>query len=158
MFIYEIDLVSPHFSRSSPQVSDDETSTETRQEGDNAQDLSEKIMAPWTFSIKFSYDTQFTFGSLIFVVEEDGNLELLTQGPPPKHSTLVYGQAPYLSFCQLIYVRRCILKSESLCRALPSRYQDHTGHGCAASQRSLYSMNPYQRRLSADRKTSSERI
>jgi hypothetical protein len=97
MFIYEIDLVSPHFSRSSPQVSDDETSTETRQEGDNAQDLSEKIMAPWTFSIKFSYGTQFTFGSLIFVVEEDGNLELLTQGPPPKHSTLVYGQAPYLS-------------------------------------------------------------
>jgi hypothetical protein len=33
----------------------------------------------------------------MFVTEEDGNLDLLTQGPPPKHPTAVYGQALYLS-------------------------------------------------------------
>jgi hypothetical protein len=48
-------------------------------------------MAPWTFSMKFLYDTPFIFGSLMFTTGEDGNLELLTQGP-----TLVYGQPPYL--------------------------------------------------------------
>jgi hypothetical protein len=67
-----------------------------RQDGESAQDPSGKIMAPWTFSVKFPYGTQFTFGSLMFVAGEDGNLELLTQGPPPKHHASVYGQAPYL--------------------------------------------------------------
>jgi hypothetical protein len=32
----------------------------------------------------------------MFVTGEDGNLELLTQGPAPKQFTPVYGQAPYL--------------------------------------------------------------
>jgi hypothetical protein len=68
---------------------------EARQEGANAQDPSEWLMAPWTFNIKFPYDTQFISGSLMFVVGEDGNLELLTQGPGLKHPELVYGQAPY---------------------------------------------------------------
>jgi hypothetical protein len=36
-------------------------------------------MAPWTFNVKFSYDTQFIFGSLMFNAREDGDLELLTQ-------------------------------------------------------------------------------
>jgi hypothetical protein len=58
--------------------------------------LSGKIRAVWTFSIKFPYDTQFTFGSLMLATREDGNLELLTRGPPPKHFVLVYGQTPYL--------------------------------------------------------------
>jgi hypothetical protein len=53
-------------------------------------------MAPWTFNIKFSYDNQFTFGSLMFAVGEDGNLELLTRGLAPKHLVSVYGQATYL--------------------------------------------------------------
>jgi hypothetical protein len=53
-------------------------------------------MAPCTFNIKISYDTQFTFGSLMFVVRKDKNLELLTKGPAPKHLAPVYGQAPYL--------------------------------------------------------------
>jgi hypothetical protein len=52
-------------------------------------------MAPWTFNIKFPYDTQFIFGSLMFAVGDDGNLELLTQGPAPRHFTLVYGISPY---------------------------------------------------------------
>jgi hypothetical protein len=53
-------------------------------------------MAPWTSSIKFFYDTQFTCGPLMFADGEDGNLELLTRGPPPKHPTSVYGQTLYL--------------------------------------------------------------
>jgi hypothetical protein len=32
----------------------------------------------------------------MFAAGEDGNLELLTQGPSPKRSTPVYGHAPYL--------------------------------------------------------------
>jgi hypothetical protein len=54
-------------------------------------------MAPWTFSIKFPFSTQFTFGSLIFATGEDGNLKFLTRGPAPKQLAPVYGQAPYLS-------------------------------------------------------------
>jgi hypothetical protein len=42
------------------------------------------------------YDTQFIFGSLMFVAGEDGNLELLTRSLASKHHTPVYGQAPYL--------------------------------------------------------------
>jgi hypothetical protein len=53
-------------------------------------------MTPWAFSIKFLYDTQFTFGSLMFSIGKEKNLELLAQGASPKHLTLVYGQAPYL--------------------------------------------------------------
>jgi hypothetical protein len=52
-------------------------------------------MAPWTFSIKFPYDAQFIFGSLLFATGEDGNLELLTRGPTPRHHVPVYGTAPY---------------------------------------------------------------
>jgi hypothetical protein len=66
------------------------------QEGGSIQDPSKKIVAPWTFSIKFPYDTQCTFRSLMFAAGEDGNLELLTRGPAPKHLASVYGQAPYL--------------------------------------------------------------
>jgi hypothetical protein len=54
-------------------------------------------MAPWAFNIKFLYDTQFTFRSLMFVAGENGNLKLLTRRPTPKHLVPVYGQAPYLS-------------------------------------------------------------
>jgi hypothetical protein len=32
------------------------------------------LMAPWTFSIKFPYDTQFTFGSLMFTAREDEDI------------------------------------------------------------------------------------
>jgi hypothetical protein len=56
-------------------------------------------MAPCTLSIKFSYDTQFTFVSLMFNAEKDRNLELLTRGPPQKHPASVYGQALYLPTC-----------------------------------------------------------
>jgi hypothetical protein len=59
------------------QVSDDTTSTETRQEGKNAQDPSEKIMALWTFDVKFPHDTEFIFKSLTFATEEDGDLKML---------------------------------------------------------------------------------
>jgi hypothetical protein len=51
-------------------------------------------MAPWTFSIKFPYGTQFILGSLMFAAREDGDLELLTRGPTPIHPASVYGKAP----------------------------------------------------------------
>jgi hypothetical protein len=52
-------------------------------------------MASWTFNMKFPNVTQFLFGSLMFAVGEDGNLELLTWGPTPTHPRSVYGKAPY---------------------------------------------------------------
>jgi hypothetical protein len=82
-------------------------------------------MAPWTFNIKFTYATQFTFGSLMFVVGEDGNLELLTQGPAPKRAGVWTSS---ISSSPLIYIRRCLLRSESLCRVIPSHHQDHIGN------------------------------
>jgi hypothetical protein len=52
-------------------------------------------MAFWTFSIKFLFDTQFIFGSLMFATREDENLELLTRGSAPRHPAQVYGKVPY---------------------------------------------------------------
>jgi hypothetical protein len=80
VFIPEIDLASSHFSQSSSQVSNDETSTETHQKGRSAQDPSEKIMAPWMFDVKFPCGSQFTFGSLTFVAGKDENLKMLPHG------------------------------------------------------------------------------
>jgi hypothetical protein len=54
-------------------------------------------MTPWTFNVKFPYDTQFTFGSLTFAAGEDGNLKILTPRLVPERLASVYGQAPYLS-------------------------------------------------------------
>jgi hypothetical protein len=45
--------------------------------------------------MKFSYDTQFTFRSLMFTVGEDRNLELLNWDSAPRHPAPVYGKAPY---------------------------------------------------------------
>jgi hypothetical protein len=52
-------------------------------------------MSPWTFDVKFPYDTRFIFWSLTFVAEEDGNLKMLPPGLAPECLTPVYGQAPY---------------------------------------------------------------
>jgi hypothetical protein len=82
--------------RSLTQVSDDDTSTEARQEGEIAQDPPGWLIAPWIFSIKFPYDTQFIFRSLVFAVGEDENIKLLIRGPALKHTVSVYGQPPYL--------------------------------------------------------------
>jgi hypothetical protein len=71
-------------------------STKARQDGGSAQDPPGWLMAPWTFSIKLPYDTQFIFRSLMFATRDDGSLKLLTQGPAPRHHAPVYGQAPYL--------------------------------------------------------------
>jgi hypothetical protein len=78
-------------------ISGDDTSIETRQEERSTQDPSGWFMSPWTFSVKFSYDTQFIFGSLMFTVWKDENLALLTQGPVQRHPAPVYGKAPYYS-------------------------------------------------------------
>jgi hypothetical protein len=83
VFILKIDLALLRFSRFSSQISDDETSTDARQEGRSAQDPSWKIMASWTFNIKFPLGTQFTFGSLTFFAGEDGDLSMLLPGSAP---------------------------------------------------------------------------
>jgi hypothetical protein len=44
-------------------------------------------MTPWTFDMKFSLGTQFTFGSLTFAVGEDGDLKILPPWPAPEHPT-----------------------------------------------------------------------
>jgi hypothetical protein len=44
-------------------------------------------MTPWTFDMKFSLGTQFTFGSLTFAVGEDGDLKMLPPGPTQEHPT-----------------------------------------------------------------------
>jgi hypothetical protein len=68
-------------------------STEARQEGANAHDLSRKIMAPWTFNVKFPRDTQLAFGSLTFAAEEDENLKMLPPGPAPECLALASSSA-----------------------------------------------------------------
>jgi hypothetical protein len=44
-------------------------------------------MAPCTFGMKFPLGTQFTFGSLTFVVGEDRDLNMLPPGLAPEHPT-----------------------------------------------------------------------
>jgi hypothetical protein len=44
-------------------------------------------MTPWTFDMKFPLGTQITFGSLTFVVGEDGDLKMLPPEPAPEHPT-----------------------------------------------------------------------
>jgi hypothetical protein len=62
-------------------------STEARQVGVCAQDPSGKAMTPWTFDIKFSRGTEFTFGSLTFAAGEDGDLRMLPPGEAAEHIT-----------------------------------------------------------------------
>jgi hypothetical protein len=45
-------------------------------------------MTLWTFNIKFSHGTQLTFGSLTFVVREDGDIKMLPLGLAPEHLAL----------------------------------------------------------------------
>jgi hypothetical protein len=63
------------------------TSTEARQVEGSTQDPFGKTMASWTFNVKFSLGTQFSFGSLIFAVGEDGDLKMLPPGSVPEHLT-----------------------------------------------------------------------
>jgi hypothetical protein len=69
-------------------ISDDTTSTEARQVEGCAQDPSGKAMAPWTFDIKFSRGTEFTFGSLTFTAGEDRDLRMLPLGETTEHTAL----------------------------------------------------------------------
>jgi hypothetical protein len=66
----------------------DTTSTEARQEGGSAQDPSTKTMVSRTFDVKFPYDTQLTFESLIFSAGENGGLKILPPESTPGHLAL----------------------------------------------------------------------
>jgi hypothetical protein len=46
-------------------------------------------MSSWTFDVKFSLGTQFTFGSLTFAAGENGDLKMLPPRPAPECPTLV---------------------------------------------------------------------
>jgi hypothetical protein len=63
--------------------------------GGSAQDPSGKIMAPWTFDIKFPLGSQFTFGSLTIATGEDGELRMLPPGPAPEHRAPADGQVSW---------------------------------------------------------------
>jgi hypothetical protein len=54
-------------------------------------------MAPWTFDVKFSYGTQFIFGSLMFVAGKDGNFKMLPSGSAPERLAPVHGQGSCFS-------------------------------------------------------------
>jgi hypothetical protein len=77
----------PHY-----QISAGETSTEARQVGGSARDLSGKTMAP--LDVKFPRGTQFTFGSLTFVAGEDGDMKMLPLEAALQRLVLVHGPDP----------------------------------------------------------------
>jgi hypothetical protein len=52
-------------------------------------------MAPWMFDVKFPLVTQFTFGSFMFAVGEDGELRMLPPGPALERLMSTDGQAPW---------------------------------------------------------------
>jgi hypothetical protein len=49
------------------------------------------------FNVKFSYNTQFIFGSLTFVTGQNENFKMLPPRPAPEHLSPVYGQTLCLS-------------------------------------------------------------
>jgi hypothetical protein len=49
------------------------------------------------YVVKFSYNTQFIFGSLTFVTGQNENFKMLPPRPAPEHLSPVYGQTPCLS-------------------------------------------------------------
>jgi hypothetical protein len=51
-------------------------------------------MTPWTFDVKFSHDTEFTFGSLTFAAGEDEDLKMLYPGPASEYPALAPSSAP----------------------------------------------------------------
>jgi hypothetical protein len=66
-------------------------------------------MTPWMFDVKFPRSTQFTFGSLTFAVEEDGDLKMLPPGPAPEHLALApssasSGSCSGLDPCAWLYI------------------------------------------------------
>jgi hypothetical protein len=84
-------------------------------------------MTPRTFDVKFPCGTQFIFESLTFTTGEDGNLRMLPLRPAQERITLMHGQDPW-SLATVIFIRRCLLKSESFYRALHSHHQDRSGY------------------------------
>jgi hypothetical protein len=100
-------------------VSDNTTSTEARQEGEITQDPSGKTMSPWTFDVKFSLDTQFTFGSLTFAAGEDGDLKMLPPGLAPEHPTPAPSSTSGSTCSGLDPFARLYIRIANLVRGIP---------------------------------------
>jgi hypothetical protein len=65
-------------------------------------------MAPWTFDVKFPLGTKFTFGSLTFAAEEDGDLRMLPPGEVTEHtapSSASSGTQADSDFFDELYIR-----------------------------------------------------
>jgi hypothetical protein len=79
-------------------------------------------MAYWTFNIKFPYDTQFIFRSLMFATGEDKNLELLTRDQCKTSCVGIWNISILPD--RSIYIRHGLLSFESSCRVVPSLRHD----------------------------------
>jgi hypothetical protein len=67
-------------------------------------------MAPWSFDVKFPLGAQFTFGSLMFIAGEDGDLKMLPPGTAPEHpapapSSILTGTCSGLDPFAGLYIR-----------------------------------------------------
>jgi hypothetical protein len=60
-------------------------------------------MATRTFDVKFPCGTQLTFGSLIFVAKENGELKMLPPGPAPGHMASTSSSASGRSCVGLVH-------------------------------------------------------
>jgi hypothetical protein len=71
------------------QISDDETSTEARQEGGSTEIYPGELRTSWIYYEKFLMDMRFLFRTLSFTTEEDDDLERPTQEQEEWHTTTI---------------------------------------------------------------------
>jgi hypothetical protein len=76
-------------------ISDDDTSTEARQEGVSIQDPSGRVLGSLDIQLQVLVRHSVHLRIPDVRTREDGNLELLTPGPTPRHPMSVYEKAPY---------------------------------------------------------------
>jgi hypothetical protein len=100
------------------------------------------------FDVKFTYDTQFTFGALIFAVGEDKNLKMQSPGSAPERFTPIYGQTSYFPAISSITGSSCSgldpyaglhIRTVKLVRGIPivtSILQPSTGASSSSSSTS----------------------
>jgi hypothetical protein len=89
------------------------------------------LLAHWVYDKKLLVGTQFLFKTLMFTVGEDGNLEMQVRGPPLRQWAPIYNTSPYSPHRSFIHnnfsIGWCLLRFESLCRAVHSRCYEVMG-------------------------------
>jgi hypothetical protein len=91
----EVDLAYFTFPLILSQISTEIHRQRHTTKGEALKILTVGFMAPWVYDEKFPVSTEFLFGTLMFIVGEDGNLELQVQGLPPHQWAPIYDEAPY---------------------------------------------------------------